>query len=140
MRLISNRTKFMRRLEFFHITEKTIEMIPAMSRARSRPAQTAVRVREGMVLVKSRLAIVDPVRQRQLAARLGRRGSELTYAKMAEMSTKDDESTRDANEDEKVTINVERELRKRERVVENERKETWWSSRSRNETGISATK
>ena len=38
----------MRRLEFFHTTENATDTIPAASRAQSRPAQTAVRVRDGM--------------------------------------------------------------------------------------------
>lgn len=45
---ISKRIKFMRTLEFLHTMENTIDIMPAASRAKSRPAQTAVRVRDDM--------------------------------------------------------------------------------------------
>jgi hypothetical protein len=48
VRFISKRTKLMRRLEFLQTMEKTMEIIPAASKATSRQAQTVVRVRDGM--------------------------------------------------------------------------------------------
>lgn len=48
VRLISNKIKFMRRFEFLQIMEKAIEITPATSRAKSRPAQTVVRVGDGI--------------------------------------------------------------------------------------------